>query len=164
MIVGFSRPHGFKIFSLLIRAFQGGTDYSHCYLKFNMVVGRTLRTIVAEASYGEVHLISLDEFEKRNLVVDEFKFKISESCKDKALNYIADNLQRPYSMKNILGIVFKRYFGIKDPFSDHDSGFICSELVLRALADKIELKNPDTVTPADIYKAIQYDQSFQKLQ
>lgn len=66
--VGFSKPKKFRLFSWLTRIYQN-TNFSHVYLNFN-------NNQIFEASYGDLHFIKVEDWEKRNKVIDSFPIKV----------------------------------------------------------------------------------------
>ena len=149
--VGFSRPIKWKLFSSLIMLFLN-TSYSHVYLRFYDAY--TAKWIIFEASHGEVHLIEESNWKQNNIIVRESSFELDEKHRREVIRFAIDNLQKPYSIKNIFGIVFYQIFG-KRILTDGHKAFICSELIALALDNKIQFKKPlDLVTPKDIWNAV----------
>ena len=150
--VGFSRPSKFKIVSSLIMMWQGFTKYSHVYLRFYDEY--TSKWVIFEASHGEVHLIEWGNWLENNISIRENPFELDEQHRKEVISFVIDNLQKPYSIKNIIGIVIYGLTGFR-LFTDGPKAFICSELIALALDNKIIFKKPlDLVTPKDIYNAI----------
>jgi len=150
--VGFSRPIKFKLFSFLIRVFQYWSAYSHAYIRFYDEY--TERWIIFEASHGEVHLITDKNWSGNNIKVKEVGFDLSDKYRRELIKFAIDNLQKPYSIKNILSIFINRITGFR-MFADGPKAFICSELIALALDNKITLRKPlDLVTPKDLYEAV----------
>lgn len=151
IFVGFSRPNKFKIFSFLIRLFLR-TPYSHVYIRFYDAY--TAKWIIFEASHGEVHLMEWNNWMIDNNAIEERVFELDELHRREVIRFAIDHLQKPYSLANILGIVFYGIFK-KRIFQDGPKAFICSELIALALDNKVSFKKPlDLVTPKDIHKAV----------
>lgn len=149
--IGFSRPRRFKIFSALIMLFLGAS-FSHVYMRF--YDDYTSKWIIFEASHGEVHLIEEFNWRLKNTVVREQSFELDEKHRREVIRFVIDNLQKPYSFTNILGIVFHSLTG-KKWFLDGPKAYICSELIALALDNKIQFKKPlDLVTPRDIWEVV----------
>lgn len=150
--IGFSRPTTFfPIFSWLIRLIEW-TRFSHVYIRYFDTY--TKEWIIFEASHGEVHLIQWNNWREKAITVYEQAFEIEEERKRRLVKFMVKNLQKPYSIKNILGIAIKILTGLR-LFKDSNKAFICSELVATALGDRLKFeKELDFVTPKDIYKAI----------
>jgi len=149
--LGFSRPNKFRLFSFFIMSFLK-IDFSHVYIRFYDEY--TSKWIIFEASHGEVHLIETSNWKNKNITIKEEPFEIDEKHRREVIRFMIDNLQKPYSYRNILGIVFYQLFK-KRLFQDGPSAFICSELVALALDNKISFKKPlDLVTPKDIWDAV----------
>lgn len=152
--VGFSRPQKWKLFSWLIRMYQGGTNYSHVYIKFNMPVGDDSVPMVWEASYGEVHLITYENFLKRNKAVYEFELKCELENWMDMLKFMLSKLQKPYGKKTIIGLLLYDAFGWR-LWSDGSESFICSEAVARLLGMCPDQSSCDYLTPKDLYKLME---------
>lgn len=125
MIIGFSCPKQFRIFSSLTKLYQD-TPYSHMYIR--LYDSRTDKWIVYEASYGYTHSISYDKFKDENHIFHEYGIASSENQELNILSFCQDNLQKKYGKLTVLGILFNRQFG-----RDGDKTFICSEFVMRLL-------------------------------
>ena len=146
--IGFSRPKKFKLFSFLTRLWQGWTPYSHTYIRFYM---KDI-SLVFEASYGEVHLITHQNFKDQNVIIREQWIECDDREFDSFISYALSNLQKPYSIRNILGIVMHRLFGV-EWFIDKGKAFICSELIARAA--NMQFNKPiDFVEPTDIWEKL----------
>lgn len=148
VVIGASRSSRFNIFGTGVRLWQGWTDYSHVYIKyFDQRIGQN---VICEASYGEVHLITEENWHKKNISVGEWEVDISEYDFHIMLLYIYDKLQSPYGYLTILGI----FLGRTDIGADDDKSFICSELIVRILGNYIGLNPSDHVTPKQIVNAL----------
>lgn len=153
IILGFSKPNKFKVFSFLIMLILG-IKFSHVYLKF--FDDYTGKWIIFEASHGEVHLIDEPNWRESNIAVREESFEIDDKHKREVIRFMISNLQKPYSISNIFAILIYQVFKVKINFLfDGPHAFICSELVALALDNKISFKKPlDLVTPKDIWDAV----------
>lgn len=141
MIVGFSRPKKFNLISNLIRLWQGWTPYSHVF----MVINFEGRQLVAEASHGDVHLLSMKNFYEKNEVVYTKNMTIDRSG---LIDFIIQNLQNKYGFLTILKIMF----GLKD--GENDS-YICSEFAAKAISDYLPKDmNLNTITPKQLYELL----------
>jgi hypothetical protein len=157
IIIGFSRPknHILPIFSWLIRAFQGFTEYSHVYLKFHNDI--LDRYIIFQASGSQVNYIGSKLFKEQVHIIEEFKLYVTdEQCKQ-IQQFAIDQAGKPYSIRNILGIVFR-----SNLFLDGNDGFICSELVGNILNEQFNMyfdKEIEFITPKDIYEKLKLRKS-----
>lgn len=155
LVVGFSNPKDIKIASEVIKIYQGNTPYSHVYIR--LYDNEINKWIVYEASYGYLHAISFDNFKEHNNIFHEFDFDIDIDQYLKVKDFCIDSLQKRYGFLTILGILTKRYLGIKLG-KDGDKTYICSEFGTRILEvtgvlDYKKLsKTPDYMTPLDLYK------------
>lgn len=165
LIVGFSKPSKLKLISYLITKLDG-TDFSHVYIR---LYSESLnRNLIYQASGLKVNFIGFNSFLSHNTVVASFKIKIMEEQKIKLLQKAIDYAERPYSIKQLIGLGFVRgcaFFGkrIKNPFYDGDQAFICSELVANLLVDLgYEFEDLNNVSPKDIYEVLKNGQNVQK--
>jgi len=146
LIIGFSRPKDFKIFSFGVRLQQGWTDYSHVFI--SLLDTRTNKDIVYEASHGDIHPIELTNFKKRVIITEEYKFNISEEQAVRILEFCQDSFQKKYGFLTILGIALN-----SDAGKDGDKTFICSEFAARILevAELIDdVYDVEAITPKEI--------------
>jgi len=152
VFVVFSRPQSFKLFSWLIRAYQG-TTYSHSAIRFFDI--ESGKFLIAEAGHGEVHLMTEKSWRKINKKVDESQHQVTPEDFKIMRDFILDNLQVKYSISQNLGIILFDLFGVK-LFLNKVEGFNCSELVARALPDVFKnYKGPiDYVKPSQIHTLI----------
>lgn len=138
MLVGFSKPKKFKLFSYLVQKILR-IPYSHVYLIFEI----RSEDIMIHANYKGVNALSHKQFLKDNELIDVFE--VTDSfCEISAWLYAINHLGKPYSFWNILAI----WLGIR--LKDGERRFICSELVIRALG--IHASVPDNATPKDVYE------------
>lgn len=149
MFVGFSRPIKFRLFSWLTMKFER-VNFSHIYIRFYDKY--LCRWIVLEASHGEVHFESFENWSQKNERVHEFFIKSNPAFVRSIYLFGLDRLQRPYGFLQILIIAIKQLTGLK-LITDGEKSYICSELVAQAL--RIEFDKPlDFVTPKDIYERL----------
>ncbi len=158
IIIGFSRPKGVTCpcFSWAIRAYQGWTDYSHCYIKFH---SKSLdRDIVYQASGLQVNFIGNLFFEDHVHVIKEFEIEITDKDYRKIMQLSVDNAGKPYSLMQILGMLYAEIFGtMPEVFKDGDQKYICSELVGEILVKYCNYefdKDLETLSPKDIFDAL----------
>lgn len=143
LIIGFSRPKKFNLFSFIARLYQGMAPYSHAYM---VIKSESLsRLIVYEASHGEVHFESMGNWLPKNIVTHEFKFMVTPERYVQLMQFCIDHANRPYSILAILAMPFTKKV-------DGKKAFICSELVARAIGMN---GNLDTITPREILKYLE---------
>lgn len=140
--VGFSRPKKTKILSSLIMKFMN-TNYSHTYLVFD--VGSTGQKIIYQANRRGVHCLEYENFKEKNTIVDEIDVPAGNITE--ALRFCISSLGKSYSLLTLFAIALNIKFG------DGSKGYICSELVARALG--LDVPNLDTITPLEIRTLLQ---------
>lgn len=160
MIVGFSRPKKFKIFSKLIRWYLK-TPYSHVYMKF---YSKSLdRWIIYEAVGNGVRFIGKNLFEKTVDIVEEFEIPITDEKQIEMLQWCVDNSGVKYGCLQNIGIVVANILRLnKNPFK---SGKNCSELIAEAIEHANIYKfNKDLnlVTPKEIYNTLLMENLWQE--
>lgn len=132
--IGFSRPKKvFPIFSWAIRLVEW-TSYSHVYVKsFSSIADEFL---VYQASGTQVNFMGFCYFSRVAHVVKEFEFEISEEAHKAYLKWAIRMSGAPYGLKAVLGILLVRCFNLKrNPLSDGEKTWFCSELAGRVLSD-----------------------------
>jgi hypothetical protein len=161
LIVGFSKSKKpFPLGSWTIRLYQGGTKYSHIYIRLPVKGNKFPSDKILHASEGKVQNMSGTQFDKRHEVVQEFTIKVKKSLYNQVVKEMHEASGDDYSIMQNVGIVLVdicRLFGvrIKNPFT---SGWNCSEFVAVILQtimpQEFENISPDTVTPQDIYNIL----------
>lgn len=159
VIVGFSKPKTWKPYAwLIMKSF--GTPYSHTYIK---VYSNTYkRYLIYQASGTSVNFMSDQIFNDHAIVVDEFMLEISDEARKSMMQFAIDNCGKPYGMKEALGLAIVKiasWMGktIKNPLSDKEATYVCSGLVAEVLRDffgKELPKDPDDMTPKDVYELL----------
>lgn len=158
IVIGFSRStKKIPLGSWAIMLWQGGTPYSHCYIKL-LTKDRFPSNKILHAAEGQVSNYSETAFLKRNKVIKEFILDIPKSTYvDLVRNVFHELSGEPYSTMQNVGIVYVQLMKligkkVKNPWKN---GWNCSEYVLKVLnfiypeeAKKYDL---NTVTPKDIY-------------
>lgn len=145
IIVGFSKPknHIFPIFSWLIRLFEGGTKYSHVYVRWYSLGARV--DACYEASGTQVHFVGKKVFDEKIQPVYEYQLEINRETYRKLLHFCMSNAGVKYGIKQVFGIAWQRLnklLGRKvdNPFSDGNKSWICSELVAAIFIDVVGLE------------------------
>ena len=140
--IGFSAPKDFKIGSALIKKFEG-TPYSHIFIVMESSNGSPLPfDKVFEASYGDVHCLTYDNFKAQNVIYLEHEIEVTNEVYYKAANWLWDQLQKPYAFNQLIKIGFNISFGKKGADS-----YICTELAGRMLRDHVGV---------EIHKSLDY--------
>lgn len=166
MVIGFSKPknHPFPIISWLIRLFEGGTKYSHVYVRWYSLGAQV--DVCYEASGNQVHFLGKKVFDKKVEPIYEYELKINRDAYKKLLKFCMTNAGVNYGAKQIIGIAWQRInklFGreVKNPFADGTNSWICSELVASILIDVVGLELSDDIShqldsasPKDIRKIV----------
>jgi len=149
--VGFSVSNS-KL-SKVIRFIEGAT-VSHTYIQwYSDKIGRVL---IYEASGTQVNFTNLTRFSRKQNIVKEFTFPISEKSHQRVLQFCIDNAREPYGFKNLIGlgwVKLLRRVGIKtgNPFSSNH--YICSTLVATLLTNQLEFVIPIDIrllSPSDL--------------
>lgn len=126
--IAFSSPKKFYLSSKLIELCMG-TNYSHVLIYWK---AKSLdRHLVYQASHGSVHFIELNNFNKYNEIVKEYKLDISEELYTTLVQRCVDLAGEPYGFLELANIALHdlaNYVGLKVDFGD-GRGYICSELL-----------------------------------
>jgi len=164
MIIGASIPKKFNFFSWVITKYIK-QDYSHIYLEyFDPFVEQAL---IIEASHGEQHKITKENWLKKNRVIKEIRIGLDVNELKNILYYVNSTLQTKYSFKNIIGMPFYDlyektkiflFFKIALFFSDNKNGLICSEVAARVgKLLNISFERPlDYIRPDHIIKKLYF--------
>ena len=155
--IGFSKPKTFfKPFSWAIRLVQW-TEYSHVYVKWTSK--STGIDLIYQASGTSVNFMAKRIFDTHAVVVKEFELDITDETFNKLLRYCLNNAGVDYGFKSVFGIALVK-LGIckKNPYTDGDSSYVCSELVGQILKNIFEYDlniNLDIADPKDIYNFLE---------
>lgn len=135
MIIGFSTHNG--PLAWIIRKVTR-SECSHCYL-YDPETG-----LIFHAQGMKVQALSYSNFLKKNKIVWETE----------ALNvdwiWLREQLGKPYGVGTLVGFILPLIFKIKNPFSDSDHSFVCSELVARSM----NLEDAEKATPGSLLKLL----------
>lgn len=146
VIVGFSRPRKCKLGSLAIRAWQGGTPYSHVYLR--LYSQYTQQWLVYQASHGMVHLLSFANFSKANNTVAEFTVQLTEDQLRHAVTRMQELLGQPYGYLGLIRLVLSRVLPVS---GDGSRTFHCSELIATLFPEFAQGLQVDFVEPVHLF-------------
>lgn len=156
LIIGFSKPKGFRIVSKLIR-WVDGVPFSHTYIRWYSTFFD--RDIIYQASGSAVNFMEGKRFDSSNDTIDVFEFDINDNTHIKIIQFAMDNSGIKYSIKQLIGLGIVRLvsllgFQIKNPFSNGRSSYVCVELVSQVLIDYLNYninKDLDEMTLKDAY-------------
>lgn len=160
IVIGFSRPLGwFEPFSWLIRLVYW-SSYSHAYVRFELPHEK--RNIVAQASGLSVNFISDTNFDVKEVIYKEFTFPIDCDKKLALIQFVIDQLGKPYSVKGILGMAFVRigqllHIKINSPFAYDQTEDFCSEMTAYIAENFVGIKINQPVAnlaPKDLYNIL----------
>ena len=161
-IVGFSRStKKLRIFSWIIRLYQGMTEYSHVFIKLK-VVPRFPSNKILHAAEGQISHYSETAFLKRNEITDEFTINVcAETYNELKGNMFHELAGEPYSILQNVGIALTklmRYMGFKNFKNPWTTGWNCSEYVVKILqlifVEEFDHLDPNLVTPKELYKIL----------
>jgi hypothetical protein len=137
IILGFSKPKNkfLPIFSWAIRLVEW-TPYSHVFVRIKSESLST--TLIYQASGTQVNFMGLKHFEDAAHIIKEFEFDISDAHYLEMLRWAVQEAGAPYGLKAVLGIFLVKCFNLKrNPFSDKNKTWFCSELAGKVLRDFI---------------------------
>jgi len=157
IIVGFSMStKKLPIAAWLIRLWQGGTKYSHTYIKL-LSKPRFPSNKILHAAEGQVSHYSETAFLKRNKIIEEFEIPVTDEIyRELVYNVFHELAGEQYSYKQNIGIVIVAFFAlfgkkIKNPWQ---TGWNCSEYVAHVLKkiypEKMKNVDPNLITPKDL--------------
>jgi len=152
--IGFSKPKSlFKPFAWLIRLIEW-TPYSHVYVRsFSSLAGCDL---IYQASGTQLNFMGLKHFEDNAVIIREFDFDIEDDNYRKYLGWAIRESGAPYGLLSAIGIGIQKILGLnKNPLSDRDATWFCSELAAKVLSDFVEIVGSpldfETAGPKDIF-------------
>lgn len=169
VVVGFSKPKsGFVPFSAAIR-WVCRTKFSHTYIKFKS--DSFNRVLVYQASGLNVNFIGETRFNQEEDIVAEFQLEVSEEAFNRTMQFAIDHAGVPYGISQIFGILYVKalaLFGVKakNPFSNGNSNYVCSELVAQILKEIIGLDvqdDLDVITPKEVFELLQKNEISETL-
>lgn len=154
LIIGFSKPKKFKLFSWIIRKIQK-TPFSHVYIRFYS--SKYERWLVYQASATSVNFIEFKRFSDINEIIKEFEIPASETAKNNVVQKAIDLVGAPYGVKQVIGIgiveLLKDFnIHIENPLAENNA-WVCSEVVAEVLKElNMDLQiDLNKVTPKDIF-------------
>lgn len=146
--VGFSRGAKPSIVGRAIMRVMR-TPYSHTYIRLHD------SDEVFEAEFVGVRTMPYTEWLQDSIVVEEVEIEITDERYKKLLKFIDESEGKRYAVIQLLMILWHKLGG-KVIYDNSDSMYICSELVARALADILGIKDDelDLITPRVIYQLV----------
>jgi hypothetical protein len=115
--------------------------------------------LIYEASGLKVHFVGKIKFLEKSRVVKEYAIAVSSEVKTKVLQFAIDNLEKPYGLKQLIGMIWvlmgkKLGKNWRNPFPNGEMDFICSELAWDVLEDlgyeETEEQDADSISPLDV--------------
>lgn len=150
--IAFSYPKSFKIGAKFI-SFILNKPYSHVLVYWN---SKNLdRTLVYQASHGQVHFIEMTNFLKDNNIVKDFKLEITDENFNKLIQKCVDLAGQPYAYFELITIgihYILSKIGIKLFFKDI-KGYVCSGIagvIIEQIFQTKLTKPTNMLNPADI--------------
>jgi hypothetical protein len=152
--IGFSKNK--KILSKIIRWITR-SGVSHTYIKYRQP--DTDKLVVCQASGLSVNIENYDLFLTHQEIHQEFDIHIDDCFWYAAQDFIATNIGKPYSIKQLVGMIVVLIgrsigIGINNPFRDGMHSFICVEVV----ANIIGICGAENLTPEDVLQYIRSGQ------
>lgn len=146
-------------FSAFLR-FYLGAPFSHVCLKIHSDFYE--RTMIYEASAGQVQAERFENWEKRNKIIARFPIEVSPERKKETIQFCIDHLRRKYGLLSLFNIFLRDKLGIQANLgADGHERFICSEFAFLTLKPEIiqVAKNKgitiyeeaDFIDPTEIY-------------
>lgn len=145
----------FPILSWLIRLIWN-TEYSHTAIVFHSNKYNT--DLVYQASATGLNFMAKHLFDKEHEIVYQESIEIDEKTHDLIIKNCINRSGYKYGTLQSIGVGLVYLFGkynikIKNPFSDGQTKWICSEWVAETLSLIYDDYKPDleTVSPKDVY-------------
>lgn len=157
VVVGFSKPRKWKPFSwLIMTGFR--IPYSHTYIR--LYSNSYNRFLIYQASSSMVNFMNVETFDEEAEVVREFDVQMDDETYLTMVRFAIDNSGKAYGVKECFGLAYVRImelFGktVKNPYADGDKTWVCSALIseiLRDYAGQVLAKDPDDMTPLDVFQ------------
>lgn len=131
----FTTPKKYSAFSAFLRWYLKA-PFSHVCLKIHSDFYE--RTMIYEASAGQVQAESFANWEKRNRIISAHKIEVDGERKKEVIQYCIDHLRHKYGILSLVDIFFRDKLGIETHFgSDGTKKFICSEFAYLTLQPEI---------------------------
>ncbi len=157
LVIGFST----KDKSLFSKAIRWGEDtpYSHVYIRRE---SNRVGEYVYQASGTAVNFMGIDNFLKKNRIIEEYEFEIPSENINELLRFFIKNAGKPYSLKQVWKlswVVLQRKMGLNPKLKrvDDEDAYVCSELAALILIKflKQDIKGVlDMVMPKDLRSQI----------
>jgi hypothetical protein len=154
LIIGFTRPTKFNIFSYIIRVFEGFSPFSHTITMWESFSLK--RTILYHSNIRGVHFESLERFKKKNTLIKTYYIPVTDEELRDVARLCIDNAGKRYDFISVTKIAIMRlihWLGFKN-FEFKDRGrerLFCSELSAKLLIflypAHFKNVNLDTISP-----------------
>ena len=151
VIIGFSSPKSWKLGAEFIKLWQGGTKFSHVYMR--VYSNYTEQWLVYQASHGFVNCLTYANFSSGNKICKEFSVDIEPEKLKNTIKIAQQLLGRPYGYLGLIKLGLRR-FGIKWAGDDMHS-FHCSELIATLFPEFIANMDSDYVEPVHLFNVLQ---------
>lgn len=160
LVIGFSKPKKWKPFSWLIM--KGlSIPYSHTYVR---LYARSYdRSLIYQASSSMVNFMNIETFNQDAQVIQEFDVVLDDETYLTMMKFAIDNCGKAYGIKECFGLAYVRFMEllgktVKNPLADGDKTWVCSGLIseiLRSYLGQTLTKDPDDMTPKDVFELMQ---------
>lgn len=124
----------FNLVSWIIKKYMRA-EYSHVAVTINIYDNEM---VIESTGIKDTRMVTLESFLEKNTVIESVECN-KKNDKLKIINYLLKQLGKQYSYKSLIGILL----GIDSWGNDGAGGFICTELIARALG--IEDDNLDQI-------------------
>lgn len=163
IIIGFSRPHKWKIFAELImwwdRSYEGANiEMSHAYTRFS---GRAWgRDFIYQAAGHKTHFMGSVLFEEINQVVEEYEIPISDEIEIYMGRVCVDREGKPYGIKQVCGqilinlvrIITLNQVRMSNPCADGEESVTCIEEMAWLLVDHCKVEPPKNLETISVWE------------
>jgi hypothetical protein len=149
-IVGFSAPKTWKPGAEFIKLWQGGTLYSHVYLRLYSTY--TQNWLVYQASHGAVNCVHYDNFLQSNKIIAEFRRPVSDEALQATVRLAQIYLGRPYGYIGLLRLGARKI--LPKVVGDGTKSFHCSEFIATLFPDLANSVDVDFVEPVHLFNVL----------
>jgi len=158
----FSTPKKWSFLSGFLRWYLGA-PFSHVCLKIRSDFYE--RTMIYEASAGQVQAEKYENWIKRNRIITQFSLEVDAKRKKEIIQFCIDHLRHKYGMASLFNIFLRDKLGINASIgADGHEKFICSEFAFLSLKPEIKevahkkgltiIEEADFIDPTEIYEIL----------
>jgi hypothetical protein len=109
----------------------------------------------------QVNFTTGHTFARKNKVIREFSFKVSDPAFDNYMRFAMKHEGAPYSSLQIVGMFIAKVFGLKrNPLTNSSRSYVCSELVSQLLFElgefQIERAKLNLLGPKEVYEMCEH--------